>query len=69
MLSDFSMRLLEHFLTNNAHVPCLLVPLINALNAHSLDQIVIRPSRMQNYSDLTFALTFCCMTMFMIYLI
>ena len=58
MLSNINVHLLEHCFTNNAHVPCLLLPLINALNAHSLDQIVTRTSRMQNYLDFIFCSNF-----------
>ena len=54
MLRDFNMRLLEHCLTKNAHIPHSLVPLLKTISTHSLDKTVIRPSKMHNYLDLIF---------------
>ncbi len=54
ILGDFNMPVLVDSLVNHTPVPNVLIPLKDALYAHSLDQIVDSPSRVANYLDLVF---------------
>ena len=58
ILGDFNLPVLHDCLKNLFNIPVLIIPLVNALSTHAVEQIVNEPSRAGNYLDLIFCSSF-----------
>ena len=51
ILGDFNLPVLHDCLKSLCKIPAVIIPLVNALSTHALEQIVNEPSRAGNYDD------------------